>query len=100
MNPMLAQATKLQEAAMALLLHAPDRSLNIVVLNKALFYLDLSALRDLGVTVTGQRYFALPQGPIVGKYDKKIVDRLEKLGWAKQLQVGNAKPMKVLAEIE
>ena len=64
---------KLMEASMALLQGAPDSQLNIVVLNKALFYLDLIALRDFGRTITGERYVALPQGPMVADYARKIV---------------------------
>src|SRR5438045_86074 len=86
---------KLMEASMALLQGAPDSQLNIVVLNKGLFYLDLIALRDLGRTITGERYVALPQGPVVENYVHKIVRALESAGLAEQLEMGRRKPLRV-----
>ena len=85
---------RLIEAAMAIL-EAAGGPLNIVVLNKALFYLDLYALRDHGQTVTGQAYVALPMGPVVAKYDKRLVGELEKRGLAEQFALGKAKPVQV-----
>ncbi|MGN6108808.1 MAG: Panacea domain-containing protein [Kofleriaceae bacterium] len=91
---------KLMEASMALLQVTPDQQMNIVVLNKALFYLDLAALRDLGQTVTQQKYFALPMGPVVNKYDRRIVGSLEKAGLAEQITHGGAKPVRVKQRLE
>jgi hypothetical protein len=91
----MGSTNKLMEASMALLQGAPDGQLNIVVLNKGLFYLDLIALRDLGRTITGERYVALPQGPVVDNYGTKIVRALEVAGLAEQLEMGRAKPMRV-----
>lgn len=76
---------KLLEAAMALLQAAPRQQLNVVVLNKALFYLDLHALRDFGTTVTDQEYVALPQGPVVDSYKEILVKPLVEGGLAEQL---------------
>ena len=42
------KSERLIEAAAAILNAAPDHRLNAVVLNKALFYLDLASLRDRG----------------------------------------------------
>jgi hypothetical protein len=92
--------SKLMEASMALLQEAPGQQMNIVVLNKALFYFDLSALRDFGNTVTGAKYFALPKGPVVGNYEKKICRDLSRAGLAKQLEDGAAKPMLVVKAIK
>src|SRR5437773_2192449 len=77
---------KLLEAAMALLQASPRQQLNIVVLNKALFYLDLHALRDLGKTVTDQEYVALPQGPVVDSYKNILIKPLVEGGMAEQLR--------------
>jgi hypothetical protein len=96
----MATATnKLLEAAMALLQASPKQRLNIVVLNKALFYLDLHALRDLGRTVTDQEYVALPQGPVVDSYREILIKPLVEGGLAEQLQLPagsyTAKPIRV-----
>lgn len=97
----MAKVNKLMEAAMALLQATPLQQLNIVVLNKSLFYLDLYALRDLGRVVTGQKYVALPQGPVVDQYKTRIVKSLSDAGLAKQLNSDNlAKPMRVLTPLE
>ena len=56
------KSERLIEAAAAILNAAPDRRLNAVVLNKALFYLDLASLRDRGETVTHNSYIALEKG--------------------------------------
>lgn len=85
---------------MALLQATSTGKLNIVALNKALFYMDLAALRDLGHTVTGQKYIALPQGPVVAAYDRKLVRDLKNAGLAEQVQDGRAKPMVVRHRIE
>ena len=93
------KTTKLMEATMAVLQATPDRQLNIVVLNKALFYLDLYALRDLGETITGQDYVALPQGPVVDGYRSAIIRPLTDAGLAEQIQVAKAKPVKVVKQL-
>lgn len=69
-----------------LLLAAPAHRLNAVTLNKALFYLDIAALRDQGETVTHNTYVALEHGPVVAKYQKRLIAALEERGIAKQLE--------------
>lgn len=102
----MTSASKLMETAMAVLQAAPERQLKIVVLNKALFYLDLLALRDLGETITGEEYVALPQGPVVDNYRTTLVNALTKSGYAEQLHlvsspVGHlAKPIRALKTLE
>jgi hypothetical protein len=97
----MAKVNKLMEAAMVVLQATPQQQLNIVVLNKALFYLDLYALRDLGKVVTGQKYVALPQGPVVDQYKTRVVKSLSDAGLAKQLSSdNNAKPLRVLTPLE
>lgn len=91
--------TKLIEASMALLQAAPEQKLNIVVLNKALFYLDLIALRDLGHVITDQEYVALPQGPVVESYKSTLVSPLVKAGFAEALTEGLARPLHVVKPI-
>jgi hypothetical protein len=85
------------EVAISILDGAPSRRLNVVVLNKALFYADLKALRDYGDTLTGSTYLALPNGPTIKGYDKHLVKPLELLGWAEQIQEGVAKPLRKIA---
>lgn len=92
--------TRIAEAAMAVLVATPDRRLGITVLNKALFYADLCALRDVGQTVTRSGYIALPQGPVLNHYERAIVRTLEALGWAEQTKDGMEKPMIVRSEPE
>jgi hypothetical protein len=92
----MAKLTKTMEAAMAVLQATPERQLNITVLMKALFYLDLCALRDFGSTVTEQNYIALPQGPVVESYQSTIVRPLTEAGLAEWLIIGQSKPLRVL----
>jgi hypothetical protein len=85
--------------AAARLLQAAGGSLPITTLNKALFYLDLFALRDLGQTVTRATFVALPAGPVVAKYEARLVRALEEAGLAQQdeSEDGGAKPVCLLA---
>lgn len=85
---------RLLEAAAAVLNAAPDHRLNAVVLNKALFYLDLASLRDRGATVTQNSYIALQNGPVVAKYEQRLIRQLESRGIAKQIsEWDGAKPI-------
>lgn len=79
------KSERLIEAAAAILNAAPDRRLNAVVLNKALFYLDLASLRDRGETVTHNSYIALEKGPVVAKYQQRLIEELETRDIAKQI---------------
>ena len=93
-NPQL-----LVEAA-ARLLEAAGGTLPITSLNKALFYLDLFALRDGGAAITGTTYLALPAGPVVAKYEKRLIGGLEEAGLAQQDTSGDetaTKPMCLVA---
>ncbi len=84
------------EATVALLDAAPDRRMNAVTLNKALFYLDLACLRDFGETVTQNTFVALDFGPVVAKYPQRVFKPLEANGLAKQLdQWDGAKPLEL-----
>lgn len=76
---------RLIEAASAVLNAAPNRRLNTVVLNKALFYLDLASLRDRAATITGNTYIAIQQGPVVAKYPQRLISQLEARGIGKQI---------------
>ena len=76
---------RLIEAAAAVLNAAPQRRLNTVVLNKALFYLDLASLRDRAQTVTGNTYIAIQQGPVVAKYPQRLIEQLETRGIGRQI---------------
>ena len=76
---------RLVEAAAAVLNAAPAHRLNVVVLNKVLFYLDLASLRDRAETITGNAYLGIQQGPIVAKYPKRLIGQLESRGIAKQI---------------
>ena len=85
---------RLVEAAAAVLSAAPERRLNAVVLNKVLFYLDLASLRDRGETVTQNSYIALVNGPVVAKYEQRLIRQLESRGIAKQTaEWDGAKPI-------
>ena len=81
------KSQRLMEAASAVLNAAPDRRLNIVVLNKALFYLDLASLRDRGATITHNAFIAIQHGPVVAKYHQRLISQLEKLGIARQVSL-------------
>lgn len=82
-------------AATALLSRVPERALSIVVLNKLLFYLDLACLRDTGETLTGNPFVALKHGPVVAKYQKRLVGALVEAGVATQGSDGLAKPVRL-----
>lgn len=79
------KSERLIEAATAILNAAPEHRLNAVVLNKALFYLDLASLRDRGETVTHNSYIALQNGPVVAKYEQRLIRQLESRNIAKQI---------------
>lgn len=79
------KSERLIQAATAILNAAPNRRLNTVVLNKALFYLDLASLRDHAETITHNSYIALQQGPVVAKYNSRLIGQLEVRGIAKQI---------------
>lgn len=92
---------RLREAAMAAL-QAVGGEMQIVNLNKALFYIDLFALRDFGHTITGSEYLALPKGPVVKGYERHLVKGLARAGLAVQdpRPDGFGKPMRVTKAIE
>ena len=81
----MSKADLLLGAAAALLQSAPNCRMNAVILNKALFYLDIAALRDTGKTVTENTYIALENGPVIAKYQKRLIDALSERGIAKQI---------------
>ena len=68
-----------------------------MVLNKALFYLDLAHLRDTGAVFTTTAYIALPLGPVVARYETKLIRPLEKAGIAVQGEDGFARPVRFTA---
>jgi hypothetical protein len=79
------KSERLIEVASAVLSAAPNHRLNAVILNKTLFYLDLASLRDRGATVTGNAYIGIQQGPVVAKYQQRLIGQLESRGIAKQI---------------
>ena len=96
LRPEFLMSTPLLQAVMAVLDATPRKRLNIVLLNKALFYSDLLALRDLGSTITGAKYVAIKNGPVVRNYTKTIVDPLVARGLVRQNAEGNAKPVEIV----
>ena len=91
---------RLLEAASAVLEHATDNRLNAVCLNKAIFYLDLVSLRDLGHPVTYAPFIALQNGPVVAKYDERLIGGLENAGIAVQEVDGKSKPIHLMAPVK
>lgn len=88
------KSDRLIEAALAALSVAPHHRLNAVVLNKALFYIDLASLRDVGTTVTANSYVAIKWGPVVARYSQRLIGQLESRGFAKQVsEWDGAKPI-------
>lgn len=88
------------EAAVALLQSAPGQRMQITNLNKALFYLDLAALRDTGRTITGNRYLALPQGPVFDGYKDQLIPDLIDEGLARQDDEGMAQPVVLTRKLD
>jgi len=76
--------SKVMIEAAAALLEGAGGSLPITSLNKALFYLDLLWLLTHGRTITESTYLGLPAGPVVAKYDKRVIAALEDAGVAQQ----------------
>lgn len=74
---------RIVEASWLMLRLAPAKRLNLVPLNEGLFYLDLCALRDLGLTFTKATYLALPYGPVVADYPRRLIQALEERGVAR-----------------
>lgn len=92
---------RLLEAASAVLSAAPNRRLNITVLNKALFYLDLVSLLDRGRTITGNSYVALKNGPVIAKYDQRLILEGRTRGILAQVDGDyDSKPIVLLKAIE
>lgn len=87
--------SRLLQAATAILQAAQDQKLKIVLLNKALFYLDLASLRDLGKPVSHNTFVALEQGPVVAKYPDRLVKALADAGIATQESDGLSLPVKL-----
>ncbi len=85
---------------MALLESAPGRRMQITNLNKALFYLDLTELLVTGKTLTGATYIALQAGPVVAKYQDRLVKPLETDGLARQASAGDSLPIEVVRSME
>lgn len=98
--PMDSELTRVAEAAMAILQATPEKQLGITVMNKALFYADLCALRDLGETITRSGYIALPQGPVLNHYERSLVKKLDALRLAEQVREGWEKPLIARKELE
>ena len=84
---------RLIEVAAALLAESAGRRMQTTNLNKALFYVDLACLRDLGETLTNNSYVALEEGPVIAKYQQRLVKTLEDAGFAKQGIDGRSKPI-------
>jgi hypothetical protein len=94
------KSRRLTEAASAILQAAPGHSLNAVVLNKVLFYLDLATFRDRGKTLTQNPYIALQNGPVIAKYQQRLIDRLADLGIARQIsRWDGSKPVVLEAQL-
>ena len=53
-----------------------------------------------GDTLTGNAYIALEQGPVVARYDKRLVQGLEREGLARQRTDGWAKPIRLAPGVE
>jgi uncharacterized phage-associated protein len=78
------KSDRLIETAIAALSASPSHRLNAVVLNKALFYIDLASLRDHGATLTGNTFVAIQWGPVIAKYAQRLIGPLESRGIARQ----------------
>lgn len=81
-QPLEAPSALLEVAAVVL--EGAGGSLLTTSLNKALFYLDLHALLDSGVTATGEVYVALRAGPVVEGYRERLIGELERCRLAMQ----------------
>ncbi|MCY3022111.1 MAG: Panacea domain-containing protein [Planctomycetota bacterium] len=90
---------RLLESAAALLSAADGKQLNTTNLNKAVFYLDLYALRDFGSPVSHSAFVALKEGPVVAKYEKRLIKPLTESGIAVQEQHGMALPVRLVREL-
>jgi uncharacterized phage-associated protein len=96
----LEKQERLLEATVALLESAPGHRMQITNLNKALFYLDLAALRDTGKTITGNRYLALDQGPVLDGYKDNLIPALTSAKLARQDVEGMSQPVVLTKSLE
>lgn len=80
------------EAAFSARDGSPSKRLSIVALNEMLLHADLIAVRDLGETITGSEYLALPHGPTITNADARLVRPLVALGWAEPETSGDDAP--------
>src|SRR5437899_4638546 len=91
---MNSKARDLLVEAAALVLQGAGGGLHITSLNKALFYADLHALVQTGRPITSTAYIALPAGPVIAKYQQRLVSALEEAGLAEQdVTDDSSKPM-------
>jgi Protein of unknown function (DUF4065) len=91
---------KLVEAAVALLESAPGQRMQVTNLNKGLFYLDLTALRDRGETLTGRAYLAMRQGPVLHGYRDELIPELTARDLARQDDEGMGKPVVLTGRLQ
>lgn len=74
-------ANKLAQLVLYLCLQSEgDRYFGLTKLYKLIFYCDFAAYRRFGESITGQRYRALPFGPVPDKMDRFIA-RLTRQNW-------------------
>lgn len=94
---MLAEASpqekRLMEVAASILDHTPEKKLKTAVLNQALFYVDLVSLRDFGEILSHNTYLALEHGPVIEKYQTRLVHGLLDAGLATQSSEGSTMPI-------
>lgn len=84
-----AKADRLVEAA-SLVLDGAGGSLLTTSLNKALFYLDLWALLEHGRVVTSSPFIAIKAGPVVAKYERRLIRELRNRKVAAQTEEGDS----------
>ena len=68
------------DAAVRILASVSDGHLDVIKLNKILFYLDLKSLLECGETVTHKDFIAIKQGPVILNYRKCLVDSMKEKG--------------------
>jgi uncharacterized phage-associated protein len=91
---------RLTEATVALLENAPGRRMQITNLNKALFYLDLAALRDTGRPLTDNVYVAMNQGPVMDGYRENLIAGLSEAKLVRQDDNGMGKPVVLIGAVD
>lgn len=94
MSPIGEKRARARDAAV-IALQGAGGSLRAVVFQKALFYSELLALRDLGRPIIDTTFMAIQMGPVVANAHRKLIPDMDGAGLAQQTEHGKMKPLRL-----